>query len=124
MDFTKYIDDDYKYNAKCIDCYDGDTCKLNIDLGFGITIGKKSCRLFGIDTPELRGGTDEQKQKAKEARDFLRDQILDKDVVLYTLKDKEGKYGRLLGIIIIKDGDNLININQLMIDRGYATVYE
>lgn len=123
MDFSKYINDYYVYKAKCIKCFDGDTCTLEIDLGFKTTM-VKTVRLFGINTPELYKGDEESKKKGEDARDFVREQILDKEVVLYTVKDKTGKYGRLLGIIFVKQGDTLVNINKLLLDTERAVVYE
>ena len=123
MDITEYLDDFYKYKATCVDCYDGDTCKLEIDLGFGIKM-LKTCRLYGINTPELRG-SEETKQLGLEARDFLRSNILNKEVILHTIKDKNGKYGRLLGILFVKNSEDvLININKLMLDTNRAIVYK
>ena len=122
MDFNKYLDDFYKYKAKCVDCYDGDTCTLEINLGFKIKI-TKSVRLFGINTPELYKGDEISKKKGMEARDFIRTNILNKDVFLYTVKDKTGKYGRLLGIIFIEENNSLININKLMLDTDRAVIY-
>lgn len=123
--FTKDLDDFYKYRAHCTKCYDGDTCTLTIQLGFGLTMANKPCRLYGINTPELRGGTEEEKKKGIAARDFLRRHILDKDIILYTLKDDEGKYGRLLGVIYTVDenGKPETNINKLLLDSGHAKLY-
>src|SRR3990172_3556853 len=93
----------HMYKAHCTDVYDGDTCTLVIYIGFGLQIHTKVCRLYGINTPELRGGTEESKAKGVAARDYLRGNILDKDVILCTLKDEHDKYGRVLGIIYTID---------------------
>lgn len=50
------------YPGVVTDWHDGDTCHLNLSLGFGFYLyghdldGKPSisCRIFGIDAPELR----------------------------------------------------------------------
>ena len=79
-------------------------------------------RLFGIDTPELKPlksipNREEHIKKANEAKNFLSQQILDKIV---TIEFKENdKYGRPLGSIYL---DN-INLNNLMIEKGYAKIY-
>lgn len=49
----------YRYRAKVKSVYDGDTCTVDIDLGFHITLRDIKVRLYGVDTPELRGGTKE-----------------------------------------------------------------
>ena len=74
----------YEYAAKCVDCYDGDTCKLDIDVGFGIVLKKTVCRLRGINTPEIRGGIDEEKKRGYDARDYLRSLILNKPIIIKT----------------------------------------
>ena len=46
----------------------------------------------------------------------MRSLILDKDVIIQTLRDKKGKYGRYIGIIHLKDE----NVNELLVESGYA----
>ncbi len=109
----------YHYNVKVLDVYDGDTIRVEIDFGFGMiwrgNTGKGvSIRLYGIDTPEIRG---EERPDGLIARDKLREEILGKNIVLKTIKDKTGKYGRYLGIIIKEDGTN---INEWLISEGLA----
>ena len=38
--------------GKVVDCYDADTCRINIILNNKLV--KFNCRLYGIDTPEIR----------------------------------------------------------------------
>ena len=114
--FTKYMDNKYCYNAYVTDVYDGDTITCNIDVGFGINLFKQKIRLFGIDTPELRGV---ERPLGLLIRNKLRSLILNKDIILYTIKDKKGKYGRLLGIICL---DNLI-INQMLLEDPRVKSY-
>ena len=105
----------YVYNAKVISVYDGDTITVEIDLGMSIKTTQK-IRLYGIDTPELRG---EEREEGLKVRDALRSLVLDKEVVLQTFKDKKGKYGRYLGKIYLGD----VNINELLLERGWAVRY-
>ena len=112
----KYIDNKYCYRAYITSVYDGDTVTCNIDLGFGIIINKQKIRIFGIDAPEMRG---EDRDDGIIIRDKLRELILDKWIQLYTIKDKKGKYGRWLGIIV----DNGININELLLEDELVTKY-
>ena len=106
----------YIYKAMCVGVYDGDTVTLDIDLGFNHSMNNQKIRLFGINTPEVRGIEREaglvSKQRVKEL-------ILSKNVTLISHKDKTGKYGRWLGTIIV-DG---INVNQLLLDEGLAKPY-
>ena len=105
----------YCYKAKCVSVYDGDTVTLDISLGFNITMREK-IRLLGINTPEVRG---KEKLDGLISRDRLRELIDYKDVIIVTHKDKGGKYGRLLATIYL-DG---VNINQQLVDEGFAKAY-
>ena len=51
-------------------------------------------RLARINAPEIRGAN---RKAGLASRDYLRDLILDRAVLLKTIKDKRGKYGRYLG---------------------------
>ena len=115
MDWHSYINQKYCYDAFVTKCYDGDTITCDIDVGFGITLKKQKIRLFGINTPEVRG---DDKELGYIARDFIRNKILHQNILLYTIKDKTGKYGRMLGIIYHKD----ININELMVGENMAKI--
>jgi micrococcal nuclease len=103
----------YYYKANVIKVYDGDTITVDIDLGIGIWLRKQSIRLYGIDAPEVRGA---EKIEGKKSRDWLREKILGKEIILKTIKDKTGKYGRLLGEIWFEDE----NINDLLVETGMA----
>ena len=87
----------YTYNALITEVYDGDTVTAVIDLGLKISVTEK-LRLLDIDAPELRGSSREDGVKA---RDYLRRLILGKEVVISTVKDKKGKYGRYLATIFL-----------------------
>ncbi len=107
----------YTYNAKIIAVYDGDTVTAEIDLGFKIKLVEKF-RLFGINAPEMRGS---EKVAGKESRDWLRERILDKNVIITTKKDKKGKYGRYIGTIYLSFEDgNGISINRELVEAGHA----
>jgi len=109
----------YLYEAFVTEVYDGDSITADIRLGLGIWKKGEKIRLYGINTPEIRGGTPEEKAHGFAARDYLRALILNKAIILETHKDKTGKYGRLLGTIWI-DG---VNVNLLLIDKGHAVEY-
>lgn len=106
----------FHYRAIVSKVYDGDTITTDIDLGLNLWARKVKLRLYGIDTPEVRGP---EREDGLVARDWLREQILDKEVVIKTYKDKKGKYGRLLAEVWIDDR----NINQELIERGLAEPY-
>ena len=102
----------YEYSCEVKRVVDGDTVDVVLDLGFDISYSTR-VRLYGIDTPESRTRDLDEKARGKMAGTFLKEAIEDgeKVVVQTKLKDSKGKYGRVLGEIIVDD----VNINQLMI---------
>lgn len=115
MEILKISDLDlYVFKAYCTYVVDGDTVDLQIDLGFDISI-KKRVRLLRIDTPE-RG-----KEGFTEAKLFVATWLLNKECFVQTYKnDNFGRY--LAEIYLIKD-DELINLNDILLDLGYAELY-
>ena len=111
------MSDLYTYKARCASVYDGDSITVDIDLGFNHWMLKQKIRLFGINTPEVRGS---DRLGGLIARDRLRELIEGRDIILASHRDRAGKYGRWLGTIYIDD----ININKLLLDEGLATIYE
>lgn len=103
----------YHYHAIVTKVYDGDTVTLDIDLGLYTWVKGVKARLYGIDAPELRG---EERPHGLASRDWLRLQVLDKEVVIETIKDKQGKYGRWLCKIWL-DGRDII---AEMVEAGLA----
>jgi micrococcal nuclease len=108
----------YHYHARLVKVYDGDTCHLDIDLGFKIWSKKEKIRLARINAPELKGATLE---RAQAARDFLEQKLKDKLLVIETIRDRQEKYGRYLAEIWFPDEtDNWVNINDLLVQNGLA----
>jgi len=110
----------YEYGCKVTRVVDGDTVDVVLDLGFSI-LHKCRVRLYAIDTPESRTRDKDEKARGKLAGKYLKDAIDNgKKVVLRSkLKDSKGKYGRVLGEIIVDD----ININVAMIENHLAVAY-
>ena len=112
----------YTYKAKLDRVVDGDTIDVHIDLGFDITVHKR-VRLAGIDTPESRTRDLEEKKRGWAAK-YRLTEILDKGSLGVESKEV-GKYGRVLGVLIIYP-DNLdlpINVNDTLVDEGHAVEY-
>jgi micrococcal nuclease len=108
----------YTYKARVLSVYDGDTIRVEIDLGFGLKWsgdGKGvQIRLHGINSPEMRGN---EKNSGVLSRDWLRKEIDGKDIILKTIKDSTEKYGRYLGVIFTIEGKN---INESLVSEGLA----
>jgi endonuclease YncB( thermonuclease family) len=79
-----------------------------------------SVRLNGIDTPEIKGKgvSDEEKEAAKVARDFVSNLVLNKFVRLENVQTE--KYGRILADVFLGD----LHLNELLINERYAVKYD
>ena len=86
----------YYYIAEVVSVYDGDTCTCVVDLGFKTSVWIKVW-VVGIDTPDVRTRDKKEKEKGLATRDWLRERILGKKVLLHT--KERGKLGRWLGMI-------------------------
>ena len=108
----------YQYKAIVTSVYDGDTCTVDIDLGLHTWVRGEKIRLMRINAPEVRG---KSRTKGLRSRDYLRELILDKEIIIGTFKYKKGKYGRYLGEIWLNmDGKDYINVNDLLVKKKYA----
>jgi micrococcal nuclease len=103
----------YWYRGTVFNVVDGDTVDIDIDLGFHIH-WKTRFRLYGINTPE-RG-----QPNWAEATQYVKNKVLNKDVIVHTFMDKGDKYGRFLATILYEESHNL---NQELIDAGLAVPY-
>ena len=110
----------HEYNCKVEKIVDGDTIDVVLDLGFDI-LYKSRVRLYGIDTPESRTRNLDEKVRGKMASAFLKKAIEEGEKVCIQtkLKDSRGKFGRVLGDVVV-DG---VNINQSMVDNHHAVKY-
>jgi micrococcal nuclease len=108
----------YHYKAVVVSVYDGDTCTADIDLGFSTWVRGEKLRLNRINAPEVTGAS---KAKGLASKKFLSSMIDKKEVTLETIKDKKEKYGRYLAEIWIENkSGNRINVNDMMVEKGYA----
>jgi micrococcal nuclease len=105
----------FEYQAKILTVHDGDTCRADIDLGFGVSLKNQSLRVFGIDTPET--STDAGKLAREHARTLLTGGLI---VRVETFKDSKEKYGRYLTKIRLPDGSDY---GSAMIAAGHAKPY-
>ncbi len=98
--------------------YDGDSFRANIK-GYPAIIGQHmSIRINGIDTPELRGKCEVEKQLARKAKQFTVERLrATKSIVLKNIK--RGKYFRLIADVYI-DG---VSLGEQLIKHGHAVKY-
>lgn len=105
----------YEYTCKVLKIVDGDTADCEIFLGFRIKFEMR-LRLAGINAPEMRS-PEGPKAKAR----LLELMPIGSTMVVRTLKDKQEKYGRYLGIFIDSDGHE---VNERMVMEGFAVRYK
>jgi len=106
-------------NAEVIKVYDGDTITIATKLPFpNSPLYRFQVRLNGIDCPEIKGSSDEEKSLAREARDKLTELLLHKQVILANVGTE--KYGRLLADVFLDQ----LHINKWLIDNRYAVEYD
>jgi micrococcal nuclease len=104
--------------AEFVRNYDGDTITVNI-LDYPPIAGKNiSVRIKGIDTPEIKGKSDKERQLAIKARDIV--YFLLKNTKKIELRNMQrGKYFRIVADVYF-DGKNLSDI---LIDKKFAVPY-
>lgn len=104
--------------GQVIKVYDGDTITIASKLPYESSpLYRLSVRLNGIDTPEMKGKNDNEKQAAKDVRDILSKMILNKTIRLENIKSE--KYGRILADVYLED----LHINKWLIENRYAVEY-
>jgi len=102
------------YKAKIVDVYDGDTFTFYVDLGFDVWV-KSKLRLYGIDTPELRG---DEREFGLAVRNYVRGEIDGKLVTMNVYK--KGKYGRYVASVFYTKDNVIINLSEDLVDKGMA----
>ena len=103
---------DYTFKILEFSNYDGDSFDLTLDLGFDLIIHRK-VRINGIDTPELRGGTDDSKAAGRLAKnmatDWVQNAIEFNGGAYFQSQCYTGKFGRPLGDIIDNKNNSLVD---------------
>ena len=115
----------YEYRARLLKVVDGDTCDVDLDLGFNVILSNQRVRLFGIDTPESRTRDDEEKKFGLLSKQYLKDHLAESFKIRTHKDDARGKFGRILGepIVYIPEFDREMSICEAMIHKGLAVEY-
>lgn len=101
--------------VQILDIIDGDTLRVNIDLGFHCSV--TTCiRLDGINCPEVRG---DEREAGRAAKAFVADALSRASkVTLTTLRPD--KYGnRWVGVVYV-DG---VDLGGMLIEAGHAVAF-
>ena len=114
--------------GQVIKVYDGDTITIASKLPYAESpFYRFQIRLLGIDSPEIKGKTQEEKDAACLSQKELENLILQKMVYLKDISQE--KYGRILANVYVdyptpENPKNQIHLNQWMLDKGYAVPYD
>jgi len=105
--------------SKVNSVYDGDTFRVDIN-SLPPIVGKNiAIRVNGVDTPEIRGKCQYEKNLALEARDFVRDKLSNaKEIKLTNLQ--RGKYFRVVANVLVDD----VSLEQELLDNKLAYRYD
>ena len=112
---------------------DGDTADLFVDVGFrGYQIGR--FRFLDIDTPEMNSKDPDERARAKEATEFVKDMLdcfertLKVDLAYWPLRIETAKdpdnFGRWLAKIYVTTLKGESSVNAELLDNGLAVPYE
>lgn len=99
--------------------YDGDTIYVAVP-GLPREIANMSVRVRGVDTPEIRGECEDEKQLAQKARDFARERLKSARSVTFC-EPEWGRYGGRVVASVRVDGSPL---DLELIYNGLARPYD
>lgn len=105
----------YEYYAKLIRVVDGDTVKLEVDLGFNCLI-RETFRLADLDTYEMNDKDPTLRDLAKKEKAQL-DYLL-RYKLIRVRTDKTGKYGRWIARLFTQgySEDSIVDVNRTMFE--------
>ena len=109
--------------VRVVSVYDGDTLRVDLACNQPLFCENISVRIRGIDTPEIRGKCDYEKERAIQARNVVRALIEQstkegRHVVLNA--PKRGKYFRVVADVYI-DG---LSVGKALVNQGLAREYD
>jgi len=99
--------------------YDGDTFKVRCPIWPGI-IAEESLRVRNLDTPELRGKCEREKELAQQAKKLALEML--KEVEISNIG--RDKYGRLLADVRVNIGGKKVSWSSYLIGRGLGRPYD
>ena len=103
-------------DGRVVSCFDGDSAR--IVFAHEGSIFKWNCRLFGIDTPEIRNKNLIEKEHAKIAKEALEKMTIGK--VIKVRCHELDKYGRVLVTLTDSEGNS---ISDKLIEQGLGRAY-
>ena len=113
----------YYYHAKLEEVIDGDTLRLELDVGFEISI-RAVVRLAGVNSPEIKT------KKGKAVRDYIEKKLKRANIIVETRRRE--KFGRYLALVYFHRTYTEFNeileygalLNAELIETGMAERYD
>lgn len=101
----------YFYHTHCSRVIDGDTIRCSwTDLGFYTILKNRTYRLARINCPETRTKDLAEKKKGLKAKNWLKEKIQGKDIIIQTFKSDA--FGRYLAEVWVGN----LNINDKIVE--------
>ncbi len=108
----------YHYKAYVTRVYSGHHCRVDIDLGMDIWRRAQDIEFNLFRSPEIKSGDDDP---GTAARDFLRKLILDKEVLIRSIKDRRNAQDRfLVEMMVVTEKGDLLNVCDTLVAAGHA----
>jgi endonuclease YncB( thermonuclease family) len=107
-----------------IKVYDGDTITIAGRLPYPESrLYRFQVRLLGIDSPEIKGKTEKEKEAAHKSQQALEGLVLNKTVLLREISTE--KYGRILAnVYLVAETGHELLVNKWMLTNGHAVPYD
>ena len=100
--------------------YDGDTITAAVATVWPGQNVSTAIRLNGIDTPEIRGDCDRERELAVKARDLLRERLA-RAALIQIADPFHGRWaGRVVAAVLV-DG---VDVGGMLVSAGFARVYD
>lgn len=128
----------YEYKASVARVVDGDTIDMVVDMGFHMT-AKLRFRVLGINTPELRRGSQAEKAKARRATERVEDlceeaRVHKGEFSIVIRTEKADSFGRWLAEVWLPVGipslplteheeETMVSLGDILLEEGLATPY-
>lgn len=112
----KYIPD--LSSSYCTRVVDGDTIVVCVFEEASKRLYKFNVRVAGVDTPEMRGKSDEERTAARLAKRFVEERVLGQKVYLHDVS--YDKYGRILARVFCGG----VDLTRELLKHGMGVAYD
>ena len=118
----------YEYNATVTYWVSGDTCDVDIDLGFGIVLRDQRVKLQGLITPEINTKDETEKRNGQMALNYCKTRIKeDSKCRIKTFKNDKVKSSTMQAELFFeyKANDSAkakdwVSLNETLVKEGFA----